>query len=429
MRSSALALALLLATATPAAAALSLEDAVARVLATHPEARVATLQRQGAELGVLDASSARFSGTAEASVVQRHAQGGIGATTGTTSDQNAVNGTLGLTVPLFMGGKITHGVRAAEARLAAARAQEQTMVAELTYQVTQAFWALRRAELAEEVQRSAAEAAQTTLALTRTAKSLGRMGPADIDRAEVNQLNAQGEYLRAGSETRQARTALASMLGLEASELAIAEPTATPSFAALDALVAPARQPELAAAEAQLLAAREEYEAAGGDRWPSLALATTYQHGNNPYDATLGARNLATSWSGTWEARMVLSYNLFDNLYPGGKVNRALARAEASVLEAQATMEKTRRQVALALGRARVRVADARSRLTLAEQSTRTAERSLTWVQTRYQQGYASQFEVTEARTSRLTAGLARVNALIDMRLAVAELARALAGR
>lgn len=421
--------ALLILWGAPAQAATwTLSQALERVLATHPDIQTAEAQQAAAVVGIQEAWAQAFQLTGNASVVPRFAQAGIFATPASPSTQTAFNGTVGLSVPLpiLAGSKIFQGVHGAQAQLAAARAQQATTRAELKLEATQAFFGLRKAELLEDVQTRTVAQTDRTLALTRTAFNLGRMNPHEVERAEVNVLNAQGDLLQARAETRQARLAFALMLGLpdEDAEVADTEPVVELAPFGEEAI---ASQPEVVAAQARAEAARDAYEAAQCDRLPLISASISYQHGNNPYDATLGASNLNSSWSGDLELRGTLSYNLFDSLLPGGKVSREIDRALSERLQAEANLEKVRRNVRLAIDRARIRLQNARERLALAERSNAVADRSFVWVETRFQQGYASQFEVADARGSYLTARVQRVNALIDERLARAELVRALA--
>lgn len=68
----------------------------------------------------------------------------------------------------------------------------------------------------------------------------------------------------------------------------------------------------------------------------------------------------------------------------------------------------------------------AHDRRALAEKSTAIAAKTLTWMQTRYQQGYSPQVDVLTAQSNWYTARMQRVGAFVDEQLARAELARAL---
>ncbi|MBO9541805.1 TolC family protein [bacterium] len=424
--------ALLIAALSPsahAATSLTLNEAIAKALATHPDALIADNREEAAELAVADAQSQRFTLSTDVSALSRTSQAGLlgQGPLPQTTNQQSINGNVSLTVPLFTGFKLTNAVASAQHQRDAASSSRRQTRQELTIQVTRAFWQLRQAELVEEIQQEAIAQTERTLKLTRAGYALGRQTTSDVDRVEVSVLNAKNEQLRLQGETLQARTELATLVGTSADSLSIDGASVTlttaialPSRERVERLLD--QRPDVQAAAARLQAAEASLAAAGGDRWPQLSLITTYQHGNNPYDPTLGARGFSSSVSGTWDARLAASFNLFD----GGKIHRAIARAEGEVREARATHEKARRDARLQAEKALIRLKSARDRLELTDKSTAIAGKTLKWVETRYQQGYASQVEVNDSLGSLVTSRTQRVQALIDAQLARAELERAL---
>lgn len=441
----------LLAEAAPQAAAasaklptqpLTLEAAIAQAIATHPDAVIARTQVDQAGLSVADVNAQRLQFSADASVLGRHAQTGLLAdmVPGTSTDQTGINGTVGLTVPIFTGGKLTQGMRAAERHRDAATYQGAMTRSELAYEVKRAFWNLARQEALSQVQQETIVQAQRALSLTKASYGLGRLTSNDVDRAEVDALNTQDSLLRVQAQAEEARVRLAALLGMPASELAIAPPVAfaagspaTPAVALAQAPRMPetpslsdieqalAAHPRVQAAQARVEAAQAGVGAAQGDRWPQLALITTYQHGNNPFDPLSGARGLG-SFSGTWDARVSANLNVFDN----GKIGREVAKAEAELAIAEANLEKARREVRTGIDVALIKSRSAQERAALAGRSSGVAAKTLSWVEARYEQGYSLLVEVHESRRSLLTARTQRIEAEVDFQIARAELSLAL---
>lgn len=410
---------------------LTLQAAIQRALETHPDALTAEARTKVADLAIGDAQSQRAQFTTDLSVLNRTSQsqafGNTPAPANSQPNQTSYNGTVGLTVPLFTGFKLTHSVEAAERNRDAASAQRTATRAELTLQVTRAFWTLRKAELLEEVQEAAIDQTERTLKLTRTGFQLGRQTISEVDRAEVSVLNARGTQLQYRESTDQARVQLATLIGLPAGEIeidgepetlktALAEPTASDLEEKLR------QRPEVQAAEARREAARASVAAARGDLWPQLSAIGTYQLGNNPYNPISGARDAGNGALGTADLRLAANFNVWD----GGRTARAIARAEAELQQAEADLEKTRRSIRTEIDLAVVRLKGAKERLAIAERSDGIAAKALKWVEARYQQGYSPQVEVNESLGSLVTARTQRVQALIDLEVARAELSRAL---
>lgn len=410
---------------------LTLKAAIQRALETHPDALTAEARTKVSELAIGDAQSQRAQFSTDVSVLNRSSQtqtfGDSAPGAGSQPNQTSYNGTVGLTVPLFTGFKLTNSVTAAERNRDAAAAQEQTTRAELSLQVTRAFWTLRKAELIEEVQEAAIDQTERTLKLTRTGHQLGRQTTSEVDRAEVSVLNAKVSQLQLREGTEQARLQLASLIGVPASDLEIdGEPEALGSAlaepGASELADLQSRRPEIQAAEARLSAARASIAAARGDLWPQLSAVGTYQLGNNPYNPISGARDAGNGALGTADLRLAANFNVWN----GGRTARAIARAEADLALAEADLEMVRREIRTGMDLALLRLKSARERLAIAERSDGIAAKTLRWVETRYQQGYSPQVEVNDALGSLVTARTQRVQALVDLEVARAELARAL---
>ena len=408
---------------TLATAPLTLDQAIARALATHPDALSAEAEAKSAGLAVEDARSQQLGLTAAVNGLGRRATSGLLDTSGaptSTVDTGTANGTITATLPLFTGFKLTHGIDAARHREDEAKARKAAARADLAYGVTQAFWNVYRQQALVTAREEVVADAGQVVALTRTSLQVGRATTMDVTRARVAELNARGDMLAAQGQLREAKTTLAKLVGEPAEALAIAPPT--PTTTAPDAGAHATTPPKLAAATAHGDAARADVGVAQGDRWPQMALVSSYQYGNNPFDPTRGASSLGGSFSGTWDVRLSLGYNVFDL----GKVERAVKRSQMDLDVAQAGLEKSRRDAAADLGLARLHVTNAYERLQMAETSSHMALEALHWSETRYRQGYALQVDVIDARRSYLTAVDQRIGALCDYQVARAELAVAL---
>ncbi len=406
---------------SPAPVPLSLDHAIARALKAHPDMLAADVAARNAELGVADANAQRLQVVAEVASLGRHAQSGILDPTTTSSNMQlaTANTNIELRVPLFTGFKIDNGVKAAEFQKEAASVGRRQSVDQLTFEVTRAFWGLRKGEQLETEQAMAIAQADQALALVRARLKQGSATPLDVDRAEVDLLTAKGDFLTLGSRTREARARLAAFLGVRPDEVLIAEPAELaadpPAGAAPVPVTAHAR---VAAEEARLAAAKARVDAAQGDRWPQVGLVSSYQHGNNPYNPQSGARGVNGSLSGTWDVRLGLSYNLFDM----GQVGRQIERAENERQLAEAQLDRTRREVAtnLTLAEAQLQALGERAQVTAA--AAQLARRALAYAETRWSQGYASQVEVLDARRALWRARSQHVEARYDLLIAKAEL-------
>ncbi|HEY9765152.1 MAG TPA: TolC family protein [Chroococcales cyanobacterium] len=397
-----------------AAPFLTLDKAIERALLVHPDAAVSEAQLRNSVLDVSEAKSQRVQLTGDLSTSERYAQ----AASTPVSDRLVSNATLGLTIPLYTGFRLQKGVLAAEKGEEEARAQLAVTRADIASQTAALFWGLYLQEGREAIQGAAIQQAARTLELTRTGFRLGRFASNEVDRAEVNWLNAQSELLGLQTQTRQARAKLATQLALPGEGLAIDGKASMIFLPFLTEKEAPA----VRAARAHLASAQAQLGAAQGELLPQLSLASSYQYGNNPFDPALGARGLNASFSGNWDLRLSLSYNFLD----GGKLSRKVQRSQEDLRIAEARREKAGRDALSGIEQARIRLNGANDRMLFTEKGSALAERTLKWVETRFRQGYSLQVEVNDARTSWLIAKNQQLQALVDYQIARADLAKAL---
>ncbi|HBN08856.1 MAG TPA: hypothetical protein DD435_09470 [Cyanobacteria bacterium UBA8530] len=397
-----------------AAASLTLDKAIERALFVHPDAAVSEAQLRSSALDVSDAKSQRLQLTGDLSTSERYAQ----AASTPISDRLVTNATLGLTIPLYTGFRLQKGVLAAEKGEEAARAQLAVTRADIASQTALLFWGLYLQEGREAIQGMAIQQSARTLELTRTGFRLGRFASNEVDRAEVNWLNAQSELLGLQTQTREARAKLAAQLALPGEGLAIDGKASMIFLPLLQEKEAPAVQ----AARAQLASAQAQLGASRAELLPQLSLGSSYQYGNNPFDPALGSRGLNASFSGNWDVRLSLTYNFLD----GGKVSRKVQRSEENLRIAEARREKASRDALSGIERARIRLNGANDRVRFTEKGSSLAEKTLKWVETRFRQGYSLQVEVNDARTSWLLAKNQQLQALVDYQIARADLAKSL---
>ena len=416
------ALAALLILAAPAEAAepLTLVQAIERAMAAHPDILAAEVAARNAVLGLEDARARNLQLSAGVAGLGRRAQTGVLAPTGLgpTQDIAAVNTNLEVSVPLFNGFKLANNVKAAEFQGEASIAGLRQAASRLRLSVSQSFWNLRRAERLGLENDAAIAAATQALALVKARHKLGTATLLDVNRAEVELLTTRGDMLAQVATISDARARLAALLGVGPTEVAIAEPeleAPPPDPPRRTATSAPHR---VVAQEASLQAATASAEAAKGDRWPQIGLVSAYQHGNNPFNPASGVRGIDTTFSGTWDVRLSLGYNLFDM----GLVNRTVERAENDRKLAAADAERIKREVATDQALADVKLATAHERLRVAEAGATLAQSTVSFAQARWTQGYASLLEVLDARRALLKARNQRVEARYDVLIAVAEL-------
>ncbi|MBM3269490.1 MAG: TolC family protein [Candidatus Sericytochromatia bacterium] len=444
MRGVAAALGAVLALAAgPAGAAgrpITLEAALARAYQTHPDLAGADVKVAKGRLAIADLETQRYSLTARldaggAAGVSRIAPVTLAATgtfantasAATPSAYPSLGGTLEFRLPLWDGGKTPEGLRALNAEQEALLAEREGTRRALTLEVIKAFWALRQADLAVEIESEAERQVHRTFEQAKVARALGRQTQNDVDAAEANWWAAQAKLEAARAAVGPARGAFAALLG-EDGYVPAGEPPANPaapgpvpSGAALsEALSA---RPDIRAARSRVAAAEAAVAAAAGDFWPQLAFSSRYQHGNSFVDPRSGSRNPGLGeLSGEWDAQLSATYNLFDL----GKTSRAVDRAREDLRAARASLEKLERQARAAIEAAAHQARLAATRVSLLARTRDLAGRNYQWVQTRKEQGFALAIQVDDALAKKTIGEHEYLKARIDYVLQMAELKAAL---
>lgn len=325
---------------------------------------------------------------------------------------------LSLSVPLYTGGRISAGIRGADALLTAAEQQRLRARQHTAYQATRAYLAVqasrRLARIADDAVAAAREHAETTARLARE----GRIILSDKLTAEVYLSGVRAIREKARAQVQMTRAQLREVLGYEEPLPPAVAPwsrTRTPFDPAPVAELekqALATRRDLRALEARLKAARARVDAAKADYRPQLGLVAN----SDWYDDRPGFEE--HSWSVMGTVRM--------NLYAGGQTRQAVAagrhRAAALAEQAEALRLQIRREVRSAYSQLQA----AQARLDIAADNVGKARRTVQLVKRRYGQGRTllidllqSERALVDARTEALTAALDYENAVAGLRLAM----------
>lgn len=407
-----------------ATSTLPLARAITDTLASSPELRQAGLDLDRANVGLAGARAERLTYSADINLADGYGASGLfGATSPTLGQVPVLNATLAARVPLFSGFRVEREIDRASAGVVAGHAQLDQARQTLVWNVTEAYWLARRAELHEAIAADATTRARQARDIVQAARKIGRASEGEVDSAEVTALDQEGEWLRAQDDRQVARDRLASLLQRDLTGVKLEDPTPGGSTPTEDAAIqlALAHRPDVRLARAQLAANQAAVASAAADRWPQLALEGAYQHGNNPYDPAAQSHIVLDRLTGDAYARLNLTYHLFDQ----GTVGRNIEARSLEARSAEQALLAAERTAHLEVKQALARLAGARRRVALGERSVAVATRSVAYLENRFRFGYALITELNEARQNLVTANMQRTDAQIDAALARSALARA----
>jgi outer membrane protein TolC len=316
-----------------------------------------------------------------------------------------------LTQPLYAGGRIGAGRRAASAQ---ARAEEATLERrrqELALAVVEAYFG---SAVAEEALRHADDLlaqARETESFVRSRQRQGIALEADVARAAAFRAQAEAERVAAAQRVASARSALVLLAGDDAAGAPLATPLAAGS-APPGGAAAPGERPDLRAARLRRDAADAGVSAARGALLPSVGGQASLE--------TLRTSDLqdGASW---WAVGVVARWEL--SLAEGDRLRAARARARAAAEALSWEERQARREVEEA--RRAVESADARARS--AEEAVAASESARVLRHARHREGLLPLTDVLDAEAGLAGARALLLSGRLEARLARARLALATA--
>lgn len=328
----------------------------------------------------------------------------------------------GLTLPVYSGGRIEGGIQAAQAQSTAAERDLSSARNDLTLETRTAYWTL---VAARENERVLTEAVAAFEAHSRDAQNRERLGLAarnEVLLVQVERDRAELNRLRAGNAAAVANANLLRLVGLPpSSRIDPIEPRTPPEQGdvEIEPLVAQALEsrPDAAALRSRIVAADAGVRIARSASLPSAGVSAGYDLAR-PNPRVLP---LVPEWKSSWSVGLSVSWSAFD----GGRSSAATAQAEAQAQALRRQLDDLTRRVRLEVTSRAFDLRTARAALGVAQRNLEAARESLRVSRDRYREGLIASSDLLDGETALLRAGLDETEAVIQLRLAVAQLERA----
>lgn len=330
---------------------------------------------------------------------------------------------LDLQWPIYTGGRVEALERLARIEADASVDEIATARADLTLEITRAFWALVTAREALRVVEEAVRRIDAHLLDARNQLAAGLVPPSDVLRVEAQQSRQRMLTIQAGASRDVAEAELARLVGAPGGTPI--EPAATLDVApagadTVDVLVTLARQrrPERAALASRVDATGEQERAAAAGTKPTIAVGGGFDYARpNP---RIFPRQEA--WNTSWDASVNVGWPIFD----GGRARSEIAFAAASARAARARLADFDASIGVEVRQRLSEVVSSRAAIDAATDGVRSATEARRVIGERFTAGVAISTDVLDAQVALLQAELDRTQAVASARLADARLARAL---
>lgn len=373
------------------------------------------LEAAGASSPNIEAADAGLRGAGEARTlaglrpnpevqVQVENVGGTGQYRGTQSAET----TVGMALPIELGGKRSARIAVADSQTGRARIERAIVVADLREQVTLAYIDAVAAELRLEIARQRADFANQSYRAASARVTAGAASPIEQQRADVERLNADVALEQAKREASLTRSSLSRLIGRPVTEAfdtswfdRVGNYGPSPEVAIASTL-------DVAAATADVGTASASVRLARAQRMPDVTL-------------TAGARRLTASN----DTAVIFGVSIPLPLFNTGRASVSLAEAQlqqsearqrAAVLDAERAVARARTELANAEASARAAGGPALSAATEAARIARIG----------YAQGKFGQLDLLEAERTLASTKTAIVDAVVAYHKAEARLVRLL---
>jgi outer membrane protein TolC len=329
---------------------------------------------------------------------------------------------------VYAGGRITAQQRQAETARRAATLATSTAEAQVTLDVTRAFYDAALADRLVTIAESTYNQADAALEQARLSFNAGRQPEFELLRAQVARDNQRPTVIRRRADRDVAYLRLRQLLELPAdAPLTIEVDLETPALAppapfavALASTQPPSVDDHLTVQQsAAAVASRESaIRIAHADRLPSVSLTSSLARVGYPASGAFpGPGDFRTNWS--------LAASLQMPLFTGGRLQAGEASARADLTAAQAQLKQARELAELDDATAKQDLLAAQAVWEASASTVEQAERAYQIAELRNREGLSTQLELSDSRLSLQVAQATRAQAARDLQVARARVALA----
>lgn len=333
-------------------------------------------------------------------------------------------GSLNGSQTLWAGGRVGAALRIAKEFEQAAELQLQEQVADIELQVRTAYYNALLAREMEAISIAALAQAESFLREEQLRQRAGASSELDVLRAEVAAENLRPQLVSAQNAAELATLDLKRLIDIPLTRpVQLSTPLTVPSAQELaipeiDPAVLLAQRAALQAQERQVRIREQQVKIARGAMLPSVGLAVTYGRQVQP---SRTFNFTGTEWQRDFNASIGIEIPIFTGFRQQAEVQQARIELRQEELRLAQLRENLQLQYEQAIGEKRRAAAALGARQRTVDQAQRVYDLTVL----RYQQGLATQLEVTDARLSLLQARTNLAQAISDFYLADAGVARA----
>lgn len=312
--------------------------------------------------------------------------------------EDRYSASIGITQPLYTGGRISNQKESAWSQNAAAEHTRRATEADLILSALTAYWNWSKTYYVVQSLESAVARTEAHAIDMRHQHEAGLVTDNDLLATEVQLDQTKLSLEEAKNQVALVRARIQFLTGQalgtnEIPEKAIVPPDwkMSTTHAEVDAMT---QRPEKAARRLEVKAAEAQAKSCQADFYPQIALVARYERANpNSLDFPP-----ADEWNDDAFAGVTLSWDVLDWGLTKAKVAEAAARAK----QARLRLSQVEEQITLEVQEAQINLRDSISRIAVAQRAEQSAQRNLQAATDLWQNGLARHSDVLDA-LARLT--------------------------
>jgi len=320
---------------------------------------------------------------------------------------------LEVTLPLYTGGRLEHGVSLDKARVDAARSRVRLTRNELIFNVASAYYTGLRLQQVIAAQEAVLASLEEALRIAELQRQVGRIAPIDLLRIQTRESQAERDLVGARNAYEQTIEVLKELINVP-TEVAVDVAgvlTPAPTNADLGTMRERAvkRRPDLIALRHEVRALREEVGIAAARLGPSLDVKASY-------------RGVTGVDDGITRDDAILGLEFRIPLYAGGVLRSQKRKALIQLKEKELRLQAAERRALAELERAALKLKAAGPRIAAAQRAVDQGQESLRVEREKFGQGRGTSNDLLLAEEALLLARTQLAAALADNQIARAAL-------
>jgi outer membrane protein TolC len=325
--------------------------------------------------------------------------------------------------PIYTGGRLDALERAARAEVEASAADTAVAQADLKLEVARSFWAVVTADATVRVLTEGVARAQAHVADVKARLDAGLVPPNEVASAQAQESRQRMLQIDAQTQLDVSSAELERLVGAAPGEHVVPATTletpaapAPADTASVDA--ARGGRAERVSMQRRIDAATAQQRAALAGRRPTIGIGGGVDYARpNPKIFPRADR-----WDDSWDIGVNVTWSLWD----GGRIAADAAQAAGQAEAWRQRLAEFDSTLNVQVVQATKQITSGHAAVAAADDAVRAAEEAQRVVTERFQVGVISEIEVLDAQFALLQARLDRTRALANVRLAEAQLTRAL---